>query len=101
MSDWWTNTSAEPSSGAMNPKPLVALNHFTVPAVTSCSLCLSDSVLKRSPDATGSPFPSAQSSISALGGEGQEVLAEGDLAAEVLAGDLDPLPGGGGRWRRD
>src|SRR3954453_13318935 len=35
MSDWCTNRSADPSSGAMNPNPLVALNHFTVPTVTS------------------------------------------------------------------
>ena len=34
MSDWWTNTSLEPSSGAMKPNPLVALNHLTVPTVT-------------------------------------------------------------------
>ena len=27
----WTNASLEPSSGAMNSKPLVVLNHFTVP----------------------------------------------------------------------
>src|SRR3546814_10840548 len=27
----WTKTSAEPSSGWMKPKPLVELNHFTVP----------------------------------------------------------------------
>src|SRR3954468_14428558 len=35
MSDWCTNRSADPSSGAMNPNPFVALNHFTVPTVTS------------------------------------------------------------------
>src|SRR5450432_3364851 len=28
----WAKTSGVPSSGVMNPKPLVALNHFTVPA---------------------------------------------------------------------
>jgi hypothetical protein len=28
-----TNTSLPPSSGAMKPKPLVALNHLTVPVV--------------------------------------------------------------------
>src|SRR5436190_23389667 len=33
MSDWCTNTSLEPSSGAMKPNPLVALNHLTVPTV--------------------------------------------------------------------
>src|SRR5581483_8574000 len=27
----WTNASLPPSSGWMNPKPFVALNHFTVP----------------------------------------------------------------------
>ena len=27
------NTSLEPSSGVMKPKPLSALNHFTVPVV--------------------------------------------------------------------
>src|SRR5690606_18953098 len=32
----WTKTSAEPSSGWMKPKPLVALNHLTVPvAITN------------------------------------------------------------------
>ena len=30
-----TNTSAVPSSGAMKPKPLSALNHFTVPVAIS------------------------------------------------------------------
>src|SRR5690349_11745476 len=29
--EMWTNTSAPPSSGWMKPKPLVSLNHFTVP----------------------------------------------------------------------
>src|SRR5882672_1948681 len=29
-----TNTSLPPSSGAMNPKPFVLLNHFTVPVCT-------------------------------------------------------------------
>src|SRR5688572_13644784 len=33
-----TNTSFEPSSGWMNPKPLVGLNHFTVPIVTASLL---------------------------------------------------------------
>jgi hypothetical protein len=27
----WTNTSLPPSAGAIKPKPLVELNHFTVP----------------------------------------------------------------------
>ncbi len=34
----WTNTSFEPSSGWMKPKPLVRLNHFTVPAAIMCLL---------------------------------------------------------------
>src|SRR4028119_211048 len=29
--EMWTNTSLRPPSGSMKPKPLVALNHFTVP----------------------------------------------------------------------
>ncbi|MEH7876270.1 hypothetical protein V7799_00610 [Rhizobium laguerreae] len=33
----WTNTSALPSSGSMNPKPFVALNHFTVPVAMTSS----------------------------------------------------------------
>src|SRR5688572_21143061 len=33
----WTKTSG-PLSGVMNPKPLSALNHFTVPIVMSNSL---------------------------------------------------------------
>src|SRR5262249_16184376 len=33
----WTNTSWPPLSGLMNPYPLVALNHFTVPFATSKS----------------------------------------------------------------
>ena len=28
---WWTNRSSPPSSGVMKPKPLVELNHLTVP----------------------------------------------------------------------
>jgi hypothetical protein len=32
MDEKWAKTSGVPSSGVMNPKPLVALNHFTVPA---------------------------------------------------------------------
>src|SRR5439155_22770283 len=31
MALWWTNRSLPPSSGVMNPYPLSALNHFTVP----------------------------------------------------------------------
>src|SRR3954451_19588285 len=31
MAEKWTKTSALPSDGAMNPKPLSALNHLTVP----------------------------------------------------------------------
>src|SRR3979411_957772 len=41
-----TNTSLPPSSGAMKPKPLVALNHLTVPVVIlsspkmrECAMC--------------------------------------------------------------
>src|SRR5260370_2500516 len=37
MAEKWTNTSAVPSSGAMKPKPLSALNHFTVPVAISSS----------------------------------------------------------------
>ena len=29
--DMWTNRSSPPASGTMKPKPLVALNHFTMP----------------------------------------------------------------------
>src|ERR1700710_644477 len=29
--EMWTNTSLPPSSGWMKPKPLVSLNHLTVP----------------------------------------------------------------------
>src|SRR5579871_144992 len=50
IAEWWTKTSAVPSSGAMKPKPLSALNHFTVP----CAICLSP---KTSPD----PCPSHES----------------------------------------
>src|SRR5258707_11845617 len=35
IAEWWTKTSAVPSSGAMKPKPLSGLNHFTVP----CAIC--------------------------------------------------------------
>src|SRR5687768_12961591 len=31
MLEWWTKRSLPPSSGAMNPYPLLSLNHFTVP----------------------------------------------------------------------
>src|ERR1700710_1177640 len=31
MAEKWTNTSAPPPSTVMKPKPLSALNHFTVP----------------------------------------------------------------------
>lgn len=34
IAEKWTNTSAVPSSGAMKPKPLSALNHFTVPVAS-------------------------------------------------------------------
>jgi hypothetical protein len=34
----WTNTSLPPPSGWMKPKPLVALNHLTVPAAIVCIL---------------------------------------------------------------
>src|SRR5579862_6688192 len=32
MAEKWTNTSADPSSGAMKPYPLSALNDLTVPS---------------------------------------------------------------------
>src|SRR5699024_3528377 len=37
MAEKWAKTSAEPSSGAMKPKPLSALNHFTVPVAIVAS----------------------------------------------------------------
>ena len=36
MADWWTNTSLlspDDAAGAMNPNPLVKLNHRTVPEI--------------------------------------------------------------------
>src|SRR5690606_29098405 len=33
MALWCTKQSFEPSSGVMKPKPLLSLNHFTVPIV--------------------------------------------------------------------
>src|SRR6266545_7362983 len=38
IAEWWTKTSAVPSSGAMKPKPLSGLNHFTVPCAICCLL---------------------------------------------------------------
>jgi len=35
MAEKCANTSALPSSGAMKPKPLSALNHLTVPVVVT------------------------------------------------------------------
>src|ERR1700722_11440143 len=40
MAEKWTKTSWPPSSGLMNPKPLSALNHLTVPCATRISPCL-------------------------------------------------------------
>src|SRR4051794_20079415 len=34
----WTKTSLPPSSGWIKPKPLVGLNHFTVPVAMDSSL---------------------------------------------------------------
>ena len=36
-SELWTNRSLPPSSGVINPYPFVALNHFTVPLLTSAT----------------------------------------------------------------
>ena len=49
------NTSAEPSSGAMNPKPFSALNHFTVPCGIFRTFLLCYRV--RSADCFGKPGP--------------------------------------------
>src|SRR6056297_3711019 len=38
--EMWTNTSLPPPSGAMKPKPLVVLNHFTVPVAMCPELLL-------------------------------------------------------------
>src|SRR5690606_6582494 len=38
IAEWWAKRSALPSSGAMKPYPLSALNHFTVPVVMCFSL---------------------------------------------------------------
>src|SRR5258708_33693118 len=53
MAEKWTNTSAVPSSGAMKPKPLSALNHFTVP------VAISSSPLSAMPHATSPHRPRA------------------------------------------
>src|ERR1700730_8121127 len=53
MAEKWTNTSAVPSSGAMKPKPLSALNHFTVP------VAISSSPLSAMPGATSPRRPRA------------------------------------------
>src|SRR5882762_10118195 len=42
----WTNTSLPPSSGAMKPKPLVALNHLTVPVVIVSSPKMRQSAMR-------------------------------------------------------
>src|SRR4051794_35206138 len=61
MSDWWTNTSLDPSSGAMKPKPLVALNHLTVPtAIVGFSFAEQHTQLEKSP--TRSPCPATRPS---------------------------------------
>src|SRR5436305_2274055 len=33
IAEWWTKQSFEPSSGVMNPNPLLSLNHFTFPVI--------------------------------------------------------------------
>src|SRR5437763_3984457 len=38
MAEKCTNTSFDPSSGVMNPKPLVPLNHFTTPSAIANNL---------------------------------------------------------------
>jgi len=40
MADWWTKTSALPSSGAMKPKPFVESNHLTVPVTGKRAMML-------------------------------------------------------------
>src|SRR3954462_13342688 len=45
IAEKWAKTSAPPSSGLMKPKPLSALNHFTVPVVTSAPRRLLETAL--------------------------------------------------------
>src|SRR6185369_6960683 len=50
MAEKWTNTSAPPPSTVMKPKPLSALNHFTVP----CAMLNSPSENAGPPDSSHS-----------------------------------------------
>src|ERR1700754_5338625 len=45
IAEKWAKTSAPPSSGLMKPKPLSALNHFTVPVVMSAPRRLLETAL--------------------------------------------------------
>lgn len=44
---WCTNTSCDPSSGVMNPQPLVTLNHLHFPRLKSLGVVSSASLKKR------------------------------------------------------
>ena len=45
---WWTNRSSPPSVGVMKPKPLVELNHLTVPvALLASAMALADTLTAR------------------------------------------------------
>src|SRR5690349_11905036 len=44
MAEKCTNTSADPSSGVMNPNPFASLNHFTLPFVLTC--CITSTVFR-------------------------------------------------------
>src|SRR5258707_439195 len=60
MAEKWTNTSALPSSGAMKPKPLLELNHFTVPVAIDLVPCLCPTAsIRREPSGTSTALANA------------------------------------------
>ena len=50
----WTNTSLLPSCGMMKPKPLVALNHLTVPVAIDSVLL--EEACGRAPEREGAAY---------------------------------------------
>src|SRR5947209_12767121 len=72
MAEKWTKTSALPSDGAMNPNPLSALNHLTVPCAILAFL------------PGGAPTPRRRGRAAAVLPGRKRCLPRGHLAKRVL-----------------
>src|SRR3978361_1274395 len=79
MGEKWTKTSALPSDGAMNPNPLSALNHLTVPCAILAFL------------PGGAPPPTRRRRAAAVLPGRKRCLPRGHLAQTSTATEIEAI----------